>query len=517
MRRPNLSARTRALLVLALIAVTTVAVQLSWVAPPLAARAADGSYEPRVIGQVTGPDGEPIAGAELRIGREAIHRGDYGRTRWSRQDVAATDDGGRFELQVTYPHWMASSKARVGVSDELWLSVTASGFAPSLVRLPEAVDGVVRTDIELGQGAVISGVAADENGDPAPGVRIELSPALDDSARTTYPPLFPYLVTPIEAETDTEGRFEVARLPPGDYVVRAHAEGRLAPVRLVRAPGTATFTVSTPISASGRVTNHQGVPLDASLRWSHADSVASVGGSQPGFTHDRGTDLGGWFFLPRIAAGRWNVLVSPHRDGEPSRRLTVELDGEDEVRLQLPPPVPWRGRLLDGTGRPIAGQAITLSSTAGRCYGAGATTAKDGGFTALRTEDGLHSVELWRGGLTVVASGFDPSEPLHVRLTGSGTLEVAVPDHVRVQLSLTPVDSTTPRRFTYSVDTQGKYGPGRVAVFEHLADVDHELRVEPASCYAAMQRFERVGPATRVVPAGTERVVVEYRSTHDER
>jgi hypothetical protein len=139
-----------------------------------------------LVGQVTGPDGAPVAGAQVTAAR--LGRLEEGA---ARALTATTDAEGRFRLGPT---------RRLGHQ----LRVEAAGFVP--LTLPRALPGDAPLSLSLAPGDGVRGALSWE-GAPVEGARVLIA----------GPGLWP----PVEAQSDAQGAFQSASLEPGTYQLLA--------------------------------------------------------------------------------------------------------------------------------------------------------------------------------------------------------------------------------------------------------------------------------------------------------
>lgn len=135
----------------------------------------------RLRGRVLDPDDKPVALARVRAGS------------WSGSMSVATDADGRFEIR------MPDGAER--------LSVEAAGFARAKVPLGFTQDGI---DVRLSRGATVTGRVTGPGEIPVAGIAVVASLDTGDgdpSVRST--------------ETDSDGRYRLDALPPGEPLVAA--------------------------------------------------------------------------------------------------------------------------------------------------------------------------------------------------------------------------------------------------------------------------------------------------------
>ncbi len=395
-----------------------------------------------ITGTVKCPDGDPVAGARVRLSslsfrptHTAEHRHVQAPARIDIGDAETrTDAHGRFALRALPP----------AVEGWLDLLVDAAPHAWWAGRF-DLVDAREYVDIELGEPARIEGRATfEDSGAPAAGVTVRCEAGM-----------FARRGTAVHAATVTDetGRYVVARVPESDYTeVAVHApdaEGWLAEehVALRTEAGHTTsgidFVLSRGVLVRGTMTDTDGNPVkDVVVRASgegvHRSAVTAADGSYavrclPG---DVSVSASG---LPR-------GYVRLKHDGNPAPRghapdaydrknLTLgAAEGPTAVDLVIGRGITLRGRAVDPAGKPVVGAEVT--GAAERWYPASAETDETGGFALEGVPSGI---ELWlrlvhRGAALGASVRLDEEanlrEPLVVKLAPFGTAvgKVQTPD-----------------------------------------------------------------------------------------
>ncbi|MEM8885009.1 MAG: carboxypeptidase-like regulatory domain-containing protein [Planctomycetota bacterium] len=300
-------------------------------------------------GEVRDPSGRPVSGA-------SVH------TTWEQEVAAHTDEQGRFRigpcvpdriaLYADHPDWAASS--------------------PTGLLDPEAREPIMLT---LREGVRYRGRVVSQDGEPIVGAHIV--PHLR-VARVKLEPV------PRRAVSDEAGRFQLEGVPRGSMQVhvfhgssmRGGAEATpddgavhdLGDIRLWQHP-----------FVEGVVLDQSGVPVVGATvrtqRWSSAIAQAPDKLAQAQTTTIRSvrTDVAGRFRLPSFPEGTARLVVqapgfATERRVKPDTPLVIELRRS----------VPFRARLLDGSGEPLAGYSVRAWSEGIRH--AGALTGWDGRF-----------------------------------------------------------------------------------------------------------------------------------------
>ncbi len=371
---------------------------------------------PFVGGHVRDPGGAPVAGARVRAlaAQRALLPPDLPRLLEElldpppHLDEAVTDASGAFALR----------RLREGT---VRLAAEAAGFAgaftpPTQVR--PAPGGGPPVDLVLGAGHPLEGRVLRADGTGAPDVPVSVFPepgdglpALDVSA----------------ARTDGEGKFRVAALAAGRYVVAARAPGH--PVRVesgvavpghppvvLRLDGTATLDVFV---------------TDAELRPVEGAVVLVAAGGRGGELAGGRTDGSGRLRLEHLAAGRVD-LASVRAPGF-AHRLGASADsGPPELapgattkwHVALVPGARIRGRVLDrASGEPVPGASVRAMGARGFIPAATAATvaAEDGSFLLTGVPAGNHM-------LLAAADGWVAAAPAGREAREAAVLEIAETD-----------------------------------------------------------------------------------------
>ena len=186
-----------------------------------------------IHGRIAGVDGKPAAGVDVAVigRRTAVGRGGDLEPMGAVLGESKTDSGGRYQIELAG----VSSKTHRDAN----VIARASGSALAWKKL-NLDAGDVETSFELQPEETIPGRLVDIEGQPAAGVRFEVSGVSSRVAQGKFPtgvalwPIFSYPRTPAAwpqpIVTDGEGRF-VIRSVPKDHVVGLEVEGddRFAP------------------------------------------------------------------------------------------------------------------------------------------------------------------------------------------------------------------------------------------------------------------------------------------------
>ena len=259
------------------------------------------------------------------------------------------------------------------------------GVVLSLVRVPDGVTLVDERASASGYppeaGSVLRGRVRDlDGGKPLAGARVALRRYAREQQR--YEEV-------AAATAGADGRFEVTKVPPGDYDVTAAADG-YAPRSLGHAAVGADTLKEYPAAKlaraarlAGRVTGPGGKPLpDVTVR---ADGVRSADGT--GYAHPDGvkatTDASGHFTLDGLPPGKCQLDAQAKglHQADPFKGYAIPTGG---VVLKMGATGTVRGKLTQAGGAPTGGTYLAeLTPEGGHrvgSYGGSAEVKADGTF-----------------------------------------------------------------------------------------------------------------------------------------
>lgn len=150
----------------------------------------------RVTGRVTGPDGRPVAGAEIYIG--------FSPHAFNRINAISGDDG-RFEFEAVDSGDQTLVTQRRGLSPDHRVLKIAAGAA------------LVEVDVQLAPAHFVAGLVVDEGGAPAKDVRVSIlvRDAAQLHGRGEY--------IDANGSTAADGSFRVEGLPAGKVTIELYA------------------------------------------------------------------------------------------------------------------------------------------------------------------------------------------------------------------------------------------------------------------------------------------------------
>ncbi|MBN2490382.1 MAG: carboxypeptidase regulatory-like domain-containing protein [Planctomycetes bacterium] len=307
-----------------------------------------------IAGRVTGPDGQPVAGARVSVRPS----GDTLPVPVARQTTGAD---GRYTLERVPP-------------GRHTIHVSANEFAHATrdctLEKPEPLNGV---DFQLSSGLSIGGVVRDTNGHPVARVSVSASPASGAISAIGH------------ATTDENGQFLVKNLAAGTYRISCFSPDYGPPMSGDRTVFAAAGTADVALvleALSGAVTGvvsdrATGVPVPRFSVW-----IIKDGGS----FQQKFSDRDGRFRLAGRPAGRQSLLATSE-DGRVSEIATVELTPGGTpapVELWLVPGTSIQGRVLAPDGSPVerAGVEVVRTSSPRGTVGRAATD-RDGWFRCI--------------------------------------------------------------------------------------------------------------------------------------
>jgi protocatechuate 3,4-dioxygenase beta subunit len=330
-----------------------------------------------ITGWVTGPDREPLAGAEVRSllsvpGLEGT----------------VTGPDGRFVLEGVDP------------SEELVLIFCRPDRGSEVLHIPEPPE--VPFEVVLKPAARLSGRVVGPDGEPVAGVSV--TARIDKEQGFQGPPC--PMPDRARGRTDAEGRFDFFPLGSGTFYVSALKNDFIgpSPVAVEVQPGSETeappLVLERGSTVFGQVVAADGSPAPATIV-----SVPAPDGSY--FLPDI-ADGDGRYRIDGVPAGEQLVQAQHTTLGSASRTVTVA-DGENRVdfTLDLEERHFAHGQVVDPGGEPVAG-ALVEDEHGGTVYSGG-----DGSFAI--------EVVLDHFDLTARKAGYAPARLSH--WAAKGTIE----------------------------------------------------------------------------------------------
>ncbi len=347
-----------------------------------------GAEQVTITGQVLGPDGQPMAGAQVLVQYCAPGRKEV-------TQMAETDADGRFAL---------TCEVRIGMDSSLNVAARRPGLAVDWA----AVNGGQRVTLRLGaEPATVSGTVRDPEGNAIVGAEAYISllrrlPG-DERVRPMTSPGMPmpeflsnsfFLKdrTFLSAVTDNAGWFEIPDLPPDQQVgLTVLAEGRERWTMEDKTISAGTHDVEVVLRQqaviSGRITR-EGQPARAIAVW------CSMGGRSRARTV---SSEDGVYELAQLSPGTYTVIVDLPEGltAAPIDQINLEAgESAADTNVVLTPGGLVKGTVTDrDTGRPLAGVSLSVCS-ANRLY---PRTDNDGNYVQ-RLPSGHYEVSCNLGG-----------------------------------------------------------------------------------------------------------------------
>ncbi|MEO6595468.1 MAG: sigma-70 family RNA polymerase sigma factor, partial [Planctomycetota bacterium] len=305
-----------------------------------------------VEGVVLGPDGLPVRGAYVRVGKSEFE-GPVSSRLVATAVPVRTSESGRFRV--------------VGLAaGEHPVVVRAAGLVPWRGQCFVSALATITMRIDLVVGVTCTGIVRDASGAPAAGVQI--SPRGLDGATWLW------------TETAGDGTFTLSGLEPGAIELRAsHAELGKASMRVNGEAGETVaceLALSRGIELYGRVLDAAGAPVPDLY-------VRAVAEQESPNSSEGLTDAAGRFVLANCAAGL--LRVTAQRGSQSIRSEHVDpRQGELELRLLGASAAPAatvriRGTVFGPDGEPVVGTLVTTHDAMGE-YRREEPTAVDGSF-----------------------------------------------------------------------------------------------------------------------------------------
>ena len=363
-----------------------------------------------IRGRVLGPEGEPVAGAEVVFLSHAQTR--FGITtdtggnplRLPRALSAPTGADGAYRISGARPGvGMLAVRARglflPGATEEAWSRVVEGPKPGSDAVIAVPLAGDVERDLRLVAGSSIEGTVSDGEGRPLPGVRV----GIEDAASTfgTGAPRIPWTEAPVFLDarvptgspspaptgpsgvTDGAGAFLIVDVPPGRRLtVRATGEtGNWGtPATIETRPGErvrgVALTLSRGGAIAGTVRRSDGEPLAAPrlrlVPGRRAWEPWTTGGEE--INRQRAGALpvgeGGAFRVEGLAPGSYQIEAGAEGCGTLIGAEVEVRDGEtrDDVEILLPPELTVEGRAVDGDGNAVPGAEVLVIPAEGTKY-----------------------------------------------------------------------------------------------------------------------------------------------------
>lgn len=313
-----------------------------------------------VAGTVRDDRGRPIADARVSHSSADWRSGNgYGEVR--------TDAEGRFRTRPLAP-------------GRYEFEATATGYAAS-DGIPQTVaETATEFDFRLEPEASARGVVLDPAGRPLRDATVELWRGEERRRRTS------------RATTLADGRFTVHGLRPGPHRGKVeHERFKPATIEAVLPGGEIRVTLEDGIRLTGRVLGHGEAPVEGASVEALLEEATRSGELLP--AREVRTDSQGRFALSGLVEGKY--VVSAKKGSLRSRReLSVTSASPAPLELRLGGGLSIRGRVVDGSGRPVVGATVMAALPPGaravmeENLGQQSETGSDGTFVVSGLEPG---------------------------------------------------------------------------------------------------------------------------------
>lgn len=349
-----------------------------------------------VSGVVLGPDGEPVAGAEVSPAGPEGRMNPFSRFLNLGPSSVLTNEKGEFVLDG------------VAAADSLRLSATAEGFVdgetdPIAVSSGGEITGVT---IRLGAGATVTGSLRSADGGAPLAGQIRLVPQSDNGrGGMSWWQIGQAVAHPAGAD----GAFRAEGIAPGRYVVVAQAPGHLDLQRrdVLLTEGAevdlGALTLEKGLTIEGIVTDDRGQPVSGA-RVNCSPHREQGQRPMPGFTRpgSNTTDADGAFRIDKLTPGSYDL--SARADGFAAASLDNVNAGTTQIRITMTPGLSIEGRVLLPSGKPAGG--VFVNAQGENENRQGARTDAEGHFEITDLPVGVYRVTVSGGGF-----GFGPNGP----------------------------------------------------------------------------------------------------------
>ncbi|WP_021781529.1 carboxypeptidase-like regulatory domain-containing protein [Myxococcus hansupus] len=234
--------------------------------------------------------------------------------------------------------------------DKNQITVSAPGYLDAHFYL-DSLELQSPFDITLFRAELITGVAVDEHGAPAPNVTLKLNRACKHPASFGERP---------QTTTDTAGRFELKACSPGPWEMEAVDERFLPDAIPVHAPsGGLRIALKQGPTVTGILLDEHGVPVVG------ADVFLAKREERGSPSRYISSDAQGHFRLGAVPPGHYIVWAQKHVQGVTRLTAAQDLELRDgmatQVELRFPVGLTVSGIVVTASGTPLEGVAIQTS------------------------------------------------------------------------------------------------------------------------------------------------------------
>ena len=451
-----------------------------------------------VDGRVLDAEGEPLAGAQVKIGPKGGH-------------IVELPSGATAEAAIPVPVW-TDARGEFRYPGDLPIGpqpvrVIARG-QPLWSGTVEIRSGQRSwLEIQLARPARIVGRVVTRDGSPVEGVRVK-------AARETGGGWYDRSVPPCQSDSDAQGRFELDWLAPGEQELNAF--DYLRP-RLGRAQARVTciagslreveLVLELGHTLRGRVVDGEGRPLAGWRVRGEPQSFEAV------YPRRDETDEKGEFLLANLGDCPWVIEVHAPSLTEPEPRAKSEAlaVGAEDVLLVVPTATSeaarLHGRLVESSGSIPVHAQLTLWAEHGDTGTFVDFDPQDGSFTAEVGLPGRYLLRALQGGRTLSEAG--PFEVAAGEELEVGHLEIGALG--RVEIMFTGLDDEARARLQPSLSRPGEW---EVPAFED--GLHRSAEIAPGEWTLRLDGRWFAPDTTVDVPAGqTLRLELEVRAAFE--
>ena len=364
-------------------------------------------------------------------------------------------------------------------------------FAPAFhdLELSKESDGEV--ELVLTAGVTVTGRLVDENDEPVAG-KVSLR-GLDGGSVSSI------LRSRMTAETDAEGFFSLASVPPGAHTILAEARGygseniEAVVSGKTREEDLGDIVLETGLVISGRVVDKSGAPITASAVVSASQPARGMMSSAGDLFVTAEADEEGRFVLAGLSPGAHHLTATAPGFGN-SERVMAE-PGASNVTLTLPLTGSIRGTVVDPEGRPVASFQAMARSSERRGFGGMSVQDVEGALVLDDVAEGEYAVEIVSADFlpeaisSVLVSGGSVTEIGTIRLRRGGSIVGTVVDTSAEPVPGATIGTIVPGPRVYQERSVSSDPKGR---FQILGLMDGKIAVEASHPSYAETRLEGI-------------------------
>jgi len=300
-----------------------------------------------VAGTITGADGKPVAGADIRLSLG-----------YRQGPQAVTDASGKFKIAGIPP---ALPHGPPGQGQEIKISIAPPDEGPSLLGTSQVLKDLAggktsEVNVQLATGGAFTGLVKGPDGKPAAGCLVVAFQAMGNSGYTSTG----------GHRTGPDGRYTISQVPPGNWalsVVPSVSQGlglQFVPARAMAAGQTETVDVTLQTGAVivGHVATNKGTPVAGSrvhLDLGRDGGIPYMPGMEAQNRYDTITDKSGLFRIIGLPPGTHKIRVDamdPLLLIEPAD-AKVAATGDHALEIVAQITGSLRGTIRDAEGKPL--------------------------------------------------------------------------------------------------------------------------------------------------------------------